>query len=140
MTTIITPRPPLNLFEVVRVAVDDSSGDMPIYEVPSYQVPAEGPNPQRDIQAAAIVTSLLVTNTTGAPSSVTIWVEDADENEFSWAVALPIDEDGYIRVDVEKQILLSGESLYVEMAAGGTAEVHFSFVLNQREEFTIITP
>ena len=139
MTTIITPRPPLNLFEVVRVAVDDTSGGTLIYEVPKYQIPAEGPNPQRDVNAAAIVTSLLVTNTTGAASSVSIWVEDADENEFSLAVSLPIDEDGYIRVEVEKHILLSGESLYVEMAAGGTAEVHFSFVLNQREEFTVIT-
>ena len=140
MNIIVTPRPPLNLFEAVRVSVDDTSGGTLIYTVPSYQIPAEGPNPQRDVEAAAILTSLLVANTSGGASSVSVWVLDKESNQFFLAVSLPIDEDGYILVEVDKQVLQSTEALYVQMAAGGTAEVHLSFVLNQREEFTVLEP
>lgn len=139
MTTIVTPRPPLNLFEVVRITADDDSNGTLIYTVPTYQIPAEGPNPQRDVQAAAILTSLLIANTSAGASSASVWVLDKESNQFFLAVSLPVDEDGYIRVDVDKQVLQSTEEIYVQMAAGGTAEVHLSFVLNQREEFTVIT-
>lgn len=140
MTVIITPRPPLNLFEVVRVSADDTSGGTLIYEVPTYRIPAEGPNPQRDVQAAAILTNMVVSNTSAGAASVSIWVEDASAAEFYVAVDLAIAQDGYIKVDLDKQILASDEKLYVQMSGGDTAEVHLSFVLNQREEFTVISP
>jgi len=43
MVTITTPRPPLNLFEVVRAEVGVEWTT--IYDVPDYLIPAEGPNP-----------------------------------------------------------------------------------------------
>jgi hypothetical protein len=138
MTVIVTKRPPLNLFDVVRVAVDDTATE--IYEVPSYEIPAEGPNPQRDIDAAAILTNMIVANTSAGSAEVTIWVLDADSNQFFVAQALPVAEDGYIKVDLDKQIMQSREKMFVQMDAGSNAEVHLSFVLNQREEFTVIAP
>jgi phenylpyruvate tautomerase PptA (4-oxalocrotonate tautomerase family) len=138
MTVIVTKRPPLNLFDVVRVSVDDTATE--IYEVPSYEIPAEGPNAQRDIDAAAILTNMIVANTTAAAAAVTIWIEDADSNQFFVAQSLPVAEDGYIKVDLDKQIMQSREKIFCQMATSETAEVHLSFVLNQREEFTVITP
>jgi hypothetical protein len=140
MPVIITPRPPLNLFEVVRVTADDTSAGTLIYEVPSYQIPAEGPNPQRDVQAAAILTNMLISNTSAGAATASVWVIDKDANQFFVAVELDVAEDDYIKVDLDKQILQSEEQLFVKMGTGETAEVHLSFVLNQREEFTVIVP
>jgi hypothetical protein len=135
---ITTPRPPLNLFEVVRVTADDT-GTL-IYEVPTYRIPADGPNPERDIGASAILTSLLVANTSAGAATASVWVEDATSTRFEVALAVPIAQDSYARIDLDKQILQSDERLYVQMGTGETAEVHLSFVLNQREEFTVIAP
>jgi hypothetical protein len=140
MTIIVTPRPPLNLFEVVRVTADDTLAGTLIYEVPTYRIPAEGPNPQRDVQAAAILTNMIVSNTSAGAATVSVWVVDKDENLFFVAVELAVDQDDYIKVDLDKQILQSDEKLFVKMSADDTAEVHLSFVLNQREEFTVIAP
>ena len=137
MSVIITTRrPPLNLFEVVRITADDS-GTL-IYEVPTYRIPAEGPNPQRDVKAAAILTNMVISNTSAGAATASVWVEDANSNQFFVAVALAVAQDGYIKVDLDKQILQSDEKIYVQMDAGETAEIHLSFVLNQREEFTVI--
>lgn len=137
MSVIITTRrPPLNLFEVVRITADDS-GPL-VYEVPTYRIPAEGPNPQRDVKAAAILTNMVISNTSAGAATASVWVEDANSNQFFVAVALAVAQDGYIKVDLDKQILQSDEKIYVQMDAGETAEIHLSFVLNQREEFTVI--
>ena len=140
MTIITTPRPPLNLFDVVRVSVDDTSGGTLIYEVPTYRIPAEGPNPQRDVQAAAILTNMIVANTSAGAASVSIWALDKNGDQFFLAVDLAVAQDNYIKVDLDKQILQSEEQLIVQAGAGNTVEVHLSFVLNQREEFTIVAP
>lgn len=140
MTIITTPRPPLNLFDVARVTADDTSGGTLIYSVPTYRIPANGPSPERDVQAAAILTSLLIANTSAGAATASVWVIDAASVQFFLAVAVPITEDGYAKIDVDKQILQSTEEIYVQMNAGNTAEVHLSFVLNQREEFTVIAP
>lgn len=141
MTVIITPRPPLNLFEVVRVTADDTPTE--VYEVPSYRIPAEGPNPQRDIGAAAILTNLVVANTTAGAATVSVFIRvpgTPSDTDYTVAQSLAIAQDGYVKVDLDKQILQSGEKLFVQMGTGHTAEVHLSFVLNQREEFTVVSP
>lgn len=135
---ITTPRPPLNLFEVVRVTADDTSGGTLIYEVPTYRIPAEGPNPQRDVKAAAILTNMIIANTSVGATTASVWAVDASANTFYLAVEIAIAEDGYVKVDLDRQILKSDEQIVVQIGAGGTAEVHLSFVLNQREEFTVI--
>lgn len=138
MTVIVTQRPPLNLFDVVRITVDDTATE--IYEVPSYEIPAEGPTPKRDIDAAAILTNMIVTNTSGGAAAVTVWIRDEDNTQFFIAQSLAVAQDGYIKIDLDKQIMQSREKMFVQMNAGNTAVVHLSFVLNQREEFTVIAP
>jgi hypothetical protein len=139
MTIITSPRPPLNIFEAVRKTVDDTLGGTEIYEVPTYRIPAEGPRPSRDIPAAAILTNVVVANTTAGAAAVTIWVRDVDGNDFFVAQSLPIAQDGYIKVDLDKQIMVSDEKMFMRMGTSQTAEVHLSLVRNQREEFTVIT-
>jgi hypothetical protein len=83
---------------------------------------------------------MVVANTSAAAATVSVWVVDKDDNQFFVAVELAVAQDGYIKVDLDKQILQSDEKLYVKMSDDDTAEVHLSFVLNQREEFTVIAP
>jgi hypothetical protein len=136
MTTIITPKPPLNLFEARRVTVTDTWTT--IYEVPDYRIPARGPDPQRDIQAAAILTSLLVSNTSSGVAKVSVRVKDTEGNFYFIIVEKSIAKDFYEKVEVDKQVLQSTETIEIQMDAGNTAEAHLSFILNQREEFTVL--
>jgi hypothetical protein len=140
VTIITTPRPPLSLFEVIRLDLDDTLAGTEIYDVPTYRIPAEGPRPQRDVGAAAILTNLIVANTSAGAAAVSVWVVDTASDEFFIAQSLAIAQDGYIKIDLDKMILQSGEKLVARMGTGQTAEAHLSFVLNQREEFTVITP
>lgn len=136
MTTIITPRPPLNLFEVVRMQATDVWTT--IYTVPEYQVPASGPTPQRTIGAAAIMNGLLVTNTALSTVAVSIRILNTSGSPFSVLNAAPIPSNDFMIVALERQVMLTDEAIQVKMNTAQTASVHFSFILNTREEFVVI--
>jgi len=136
MTTIITPRPPLNLFEVVRMQATDVWTT--IYTVPEYQVPASGPTPQRTLSAAAIMNGLLVTNTALSTVAVSIRILNTSGSPFSVLNAAPIPSNDFMIVALERQVMLTDEAIQVKMNTAQTASVHFSFILNTREEFVVI--
>ena len=138
MVETVTPRPPLNLALAVRINVDDTPTGVLVYDVPIYRIPAEGPRPERFVESAAILTNVIIANTTEGPAAASLWVIDNETNQFYFVVELPIAENGYVKVDLDKQILRSGEKLYVSLGASQTAQLHLSFVLYQREEFTVI--
>jgi len=121
----------------VRKTVSGDVGTL-IYSVPTYRIPENGPTPQRDVDAAAILTSLMIANTSTGATTATIWVVDKVLTEFTLASSVEIALESYARIDLDKQVLLSGEEIYISVSAGDTAEAHLSFVLNQREEFTVI--
>ena len=72
MVTITTPRPPLNLFEVVRQTL--TADWATVYDVPDYLIPAEGPTSARSIATAAIMTGVLITPAAEASARVSIRV------------------------------------------------------------------
>lgn len=136
MTIIVTPRPPLNLFEAVRLDATDVWTT--IYEVPKYRIPASGPVPQRDINAAAIMNGLIVANTTGGPIDVSIRIIGVDTNFYSVVEEAPIPVNDFMIVSLERQVMLTGETIQVKLEAAQTAAIHFTFILNTREEFEVI--
>ena len=141
MTIITTPKPPLNLYEVVRVTVDDTSGGTLVYEVPTYRIPASGPTPQRDVDTAAILMSVLAADSGGAsaPLSLRMWVEtDGGSDTYEVVLGQDVDAGGFAVVPINQMILVSGEVLYAEVAAGEQIDLNVSFVLNTREEFTVL--
>lgn len=138
MATIITPRPPLNLFEVVRLNV--TSTWQTLYEVPDYQIPANGPNPQRTLSAAAIITNLIVSNEATDTVEVSVKIIDSSNNEFILANKLPVFEFDFASLGVERQVLKSGEKIQLKVEATQSAVAMLSFVLNQREEFVEVSP
>jgi hypothetical protein len=134
---ITTPRPPLNLYETKRVSATNTA--LTVYEVPTYRIPANGPNPQRDVGAVALLTSALVANTTAGAATVSLWVVDANDDQFYLTSGTTVAANGNLSIALDKVFLQSGDRLRVQMGTGHTADVHISFVLNLREEFTVVT-
>lgn len=138
MATIVTPRPPLNLFEVVRVEIGDAW--QTVYDVPNYTVPANGPNPQRTIGAAAIMTGIAICPLNVVGSTVSARVENANGSATFLLLEGALSPAGdFLSISLDRQVLKSGEKLQMKCNTGETAMVHFSFILNQREEFQVIT-
>jgi len=133
---ITTPRPPLNLFEVVRVPITDAWTT--VYEVPLYRIPASGPTPQRDVDAAAIMTGVVIANTSIVPITVSARILDVNGDPFGLLERVDISVGDYLLLDIERQVLKTDEILQLQCGAVQTAIAHFSFVLNQREEFEVI--
>lgn len=136
MPVIVTPRPPLNLFEAVRIGATDAWTDL--YTVPSYQIPASGPSPQQNINAAAIMNGLLVANTSISSITVSVQIVAADTTTYAIVDNAPVPANDFMVVSLERQVLLTGETIQVKMGTTQTADVHFSFILNTREEFEVI--
>jgi len=137
MGTIITPRPPLNLFEVVRTEI--GSDWQTIYDVPSYTIPANGPNPLRVVGTAAIMTGLAVCPLTPAGATISARVLAANGADNFLLIDGAFSPSGdFLSISLDRQVLRNGEQLQVKCAAAQTAMTHFSFILNQREEFTEI--
>lgn len=134
---ITTPRPPLNLYEVVREVVDSTPGGTTLYEVPEYLIPANGPVPARTQYAAAIITSAIAANV--GPSSVILQVRvvEPDSSTFTLLPAVEVPADGYSVLDIGQQIFRSGDRIVAETVSGAV-DVSVSFVLNTRELFEVL--
>jgi len=137
MPTIVTPRPPLNLFEAIRLNATDVWTTL--YTVPKYQVPASGPVPQRDIPAAAIMNGLVVTNTTQGLIQVSLRIIGVDAEEYPVVEEAIVPVNDFMIVSLERQVMLSDEVIQVKVNTDQTATVHFTFILNTKEEYEVIT-
>ena len=134
MTTIVSPRPPLNIFQAVHANI--SSSWVQLYRTPGYLIPAIGPNPARPIEAVALLTSLIVTNTQSTPISVFLRIRNTEEVEFDLLNGLLVPSNDLALIELSKQNLPTGESLLIRTSPGQNGVAHLSFVLNQREEYT----
>lgn len=136
MAIVITsPRPPLNIFDVKHMGVTASWETL--YETPEYLIPAVGPNPARTVEAVALLTSLIVTNTEATTIEVSLRVVDADGQVWAILNNLPVPANDFAVIELSKQNLPSGEQLQIRVGAAQAAVAHLSFVLNQREEFEV---
>jgi spore coat protein U-like protein len=136
MPTITTPRPPLNLFNVSRISVPSSYAT--ILDVPSYLIPVNGPNPARPVQAVALLTSLIVAN--NGPSTIQFSIRVLDASNVTWTILnqMDIPPNDFALIELGKQNLPSGDRLQLKCESGQAATASLSYVLNQREEYTVI--
>lgn len=135
-----TPRPPLNIFEVSR---KDLSGNpeewQPMVTVPRYYIPQNGPIPARYVNASAIMTGLTVTNMHTGSIQVSARIKGQDEQYYYVVNEAAVPPNDFLIISFERQIMLSGEVLEIA-ANGGAAVAHFTYIVNQREEFEDLTP
>ena len=137
MPTIISPRPPLNLFSVSRIQVP--SFWTTILDTPDYQIPASGPNPERTIEAVALLTSLAVANNSDEALQLSIKIVDSGGAEWLMLNEMDVPPNDFAVIDLGKQNLPSGDQLQLRCENFQGAVASLSYVLNQREEYTVIT-
>jgi hypothetical protein len=137
MATITTPRPPLNLFNVSRINVQSFFTD--ILEVPDFLIPVNGPNPARTVQAVALLTSLTLSNNSEDTIQVSVRITDAENRTWVILNEMDVPPNDFAVIDFAKQNLPSGERLEVRTNDFQGAVAVLSYVLNQREEFVVIT-
>lgn len=137
MPTITTPRPPLNLFEASRINVP--SFWTTVLDVPSYVIPESGPNPQRVVTAVALLTSLVVANNGSDTIQLSIRVVDSGGVEWLILNQMDIPPNDFALIELGKQNLPSGERMQLKCENFQGATACLSYVLNQREEYTVIT-
>jgi hypothetical protein len=136
MATIITPRPPLNLFNVARITVP--SFYTTIVDVPNYLIPANGPNPARTVQAVALLTSLIVANNGNDTIQFSMRVLDAGNASWLLLNRMDIPPNDFALIELGKQNLPSGDRLQLKCENFQGATASLSYVLNQREEFVTL--
>lgn len=136
MPTVTTPRPPLNLFNVSRI--DVPSFWTTILETPDYYIPENGPDPARTVQAVSLLTSLIVANNSDATIQFSARVRD--NNGLSWLLLnkMYIPPNDFALIELGKQNLPSGDRLELKCENFQGATASLSYVLNQREEYTVL--
>lgn len=138
--TIITPKPPLNLFEANRLQLQGNDW-FTVLDAPKYIIPASALTPQSQVNTAVIMTGLTISNVNDA-SDITISVRiiGTDNNAYTVLSNAPIPANDFMFVGLDRQVIVTGEKLQVSCTSNITssndAVVHFSFIINQRESFT----
>jgi hypothetical protein len=138
----VTTRPPLNLFEVERLQLQGNTW-FQVVEVPSYYVPRNGPIAAKSVNAAAIMTGLTITNMHTATIRASARIKGVDGVYYSVVQTAPIPPNDFLSISFERQVMKTGETLEISIPSNSSpsanhAHVHFSYILNQREEFTIL--
>ena len=136
MAILTTPRPPLNLVAVARAPIGPAWST--IYEVPSYLIPANGPTPARSVGAAAIMTGLLVANDGFADICFSARIIGTDGIAHTVLRDALVPPNDFALIGLDRQVLKSTERLEMRAGDGQAGTVHFSFILNQREEFEVL--
>lgn len=158
-TSIVTPRPPLNLFEVTRKTLSgDESDYQTIYCARNYVIPGSGFSAKRTIQTATIMTGLIVSNTSDQTVYVSVAIKGLKLNEidpretFTIIKEVPIEPNDFASISLDRQVMRSsaveitpadnddedkgGEELQLKVhTLNTTVDVHFSYIINQREEY-----
>jgi hypothetical protein len=138
----VTPRAPLNLFEVERKQLQGNTW-FQIVQVPSYYIPRNGPIAAKSVNAAAIMTGLTITNMHNQTIRASARIKGVDGVYYSVVQTAPIPPNDFLSISFERQVMKTGETLEVSIPSNATpaanhAHVHFSYILNQREEFIIL--
>lgn len=137
----VTPRPPLNIFEVERKQLQSNTW-FQIIQVPGYYVPEIRPNPAKTVNTAAIMTGLVISNLHTSTIRVSARIQGTDGAYYTVVNSAPVPPNDFLSIGLDRQVMKTGEKLEVSVPSNTTsanhAAVHFSYILNQREEFTII--
>lgn len=136
MPTVTTPRPPLNLFNVSRINVP--SFWTTILETPDYYIPENGPDPARTVQAVSLLTSLVVANNGDDTIQFSIRVLDNVGSAWLLLNKMYIPPNDFAVIEMGKQNLPSGDRLQLKCENFQGATASLSYVLNQREEYTVL--
>ena len=138
----ITPRPPLNIFEVTRKQLQGNEW-FELVTVPSYWIPENGPIPGRGVNTACIMTGLTISNIANTTIKVSARIKRSETEFYPILEETPVPRNDFLSIGFDRQVMLTGEVLEVSVPSNSNpsanhAVAHFSYIINQREEFTIL--
>lgn len=138
----VSPRPPLNIFEASRANIANNQW-VTLAEVPQYFIPQIGPNPARTINTVAIMTGLTITNVqnTTIRVSARIMGQDGESELYPILNEAVVPPNDFLSISFERQIMMTWEKMQVSVPSNETNDVHatahFTYIINQREEFEL---
>lgn len=136
-----TPRPPLNIFEASRANLEGNTW-VTLAEVPQYYIPANGPTPARTVNTVAIMTGLTVTNITNSTIQISARVVDSTGDPFLILNRGVIPPNDFLVIQFDRQVMMTWEKMQVSVPSNTTANTHatahFTYIINQREEFNLV--
>lgn len=139
----VSPRPPLNIFEASRANLANSAW-VTLAEVPQYYIPQNGPNPARTINTVAIMTGLTITNIQNTTIRVSARILGQEDEEYLILKEAAVPPNDFLSISFERQVMMTGERMQVSVPSNNTANTHacahFTYIINQREEFENDTP
>jgi hypothetical protein len=102
-------------------------------------IPANGPNPSRTVSAVALLTSLTISN--NGTGTIQVSMQVLDSTNTAWLVLnkMSIPPNDFAVIELGKQNLPSADRLQIKTEAFQGAVAMLSYVLNQREEFTVLS-
>ena len=90
------------------------------------------------------MTGLVITNLANTSIKASARIRGTDSVYYTVIESAPIPPNDFLTVSIERQVMMSGEILEVSIpsntSAANHAHVHFSYIVNQREEFTVLLP
>lgn len=164
--SIISKRPPLNLFEVKRATIATPNEDKTIYCARNFVIPQSGFTKERIVETATIITGLIITNTGSVNQTIkaTVKIRGLKEGtvgsetreDYIIIKDVPIEPHDFASISLDRQVMKSsaenvkidvaniddinykklGEELIIKIDSG-SVDVHFSYIVNQREELTV---
>ena len=136
----VSPRPPLNIFEASRKAVANSQW-VTLAEVPQYLIPAVGPTPARTVNTVAIMTGLIISNIHTSTIRVSAQIVGQAGEIYPILNQAIVPPNDFLSISFERQVMMTWEKLQVSVPSNVTATVHgsahFTYIINQREEFEL---
>jgi hypothetical protein len=136
-----SPRPPLNIFEASRANIEGNAW-VTLAEVPQYYIPQNGPNPARTINTVAIMTGLTITNVHDNTIRVSARVVGQEDELYPILNEAIIPPNDFLSISFERQIMMTWEKMEVSIPSNDTSDVHatahFTYIINQREEFELV--
>lgn len=137
----VTSRPPLNIFEASRELLQ-GNGWVTLAEVPQYYIPGNGPNPAKTVNAVAIMTGLTITNITNDTIKASARIVGPAGEIYPVLTESVIPPNDFLIISFDRQVMMTWEKLQVSIPSNTTANTHacahFSYIINQREEFNLI--
>ena len=90
------------------------------------------------------MTGLTITNIHNQTIRASARIRGGDGINYLVVSAAPIPPNDFLSISFERQVMKTGEVLEVSIPSNSTsanhAHVHFSYIINQREEFQDLTP
>jgi hypothetical protein len=134
MSDVITvTRPPLNLYESVRLELSNTGVWTPVYSPVFWKVLATPIDPETVDSTAALISNAYVCPLGLSNSVVSVRVFDGVSANFPVILNASVSPGSNLPLNLRRAIIKSGEELQALLVSGPPVTFNVSFILNTKE-------